>query len=103
MLKFFSVFPPATIQNCAGPERFFVYEKVYTEFCDKVTALVKKMKMGPSLGDPFVDCGSICMGQKQLEHYQRLVDDAVSKDARVLAGGFIPKRTSEFHFERVNK
>ena len=23
-------------QNCAGPERFFVYEKVYDEFCDGV-------------------------------------------------------------------
>jgi hypothetical protein len=28
-------------QNCAGPERFFVYEKVYTEFCDGVTRVVK--------------------------------------------------------------
>merc|ERR1719262_965528 len=36
-------------QNCAGPERFFVYESVFDEFCD-----------------------------------------AVSKGARVLAGGFIP-------------
>jgi acyl-CoA reductase-like NAD-dependent aldehyde dehydrogenase len=23
-------------QNCAGPERFFVYEGIYQEFCDKV-------------------------------------------------------------------
>ena len=77
-------------QNCAGPERFFVYEKVYAEFCDKVTAVVTKMKMGQSLGDPLVDCGSICMGPRQLQHYQRLVDDAVHKGAKVLAGGYIP-------------
>ena len=81
-------------QNCAGPERFFVYEKVYNEFCDKVTAVVKQMKLGPSLGDPTVDCGSICMGPRQLLHYQRLVDDAVGKGARVLAGGVIPNDLS---------
>ena len=77
-------------QNCAGPERFFVYEKVYDEFLDKVAKVVNGMKIGPSLGDPYVDCGSICMGPRQLEHYQRLVDDAKSKGARILAGGFIP-------------
>ena len=82
-------------QNCAGPERFFVYEKVYDEFCDKVTAVVKKMKTGSSLGDPFVDCGAICMGPRQMQHYQRLVDDVVSKGGKVLAGGYIPKAGSE--------
>lgn len=81
-------------QNCAGPERFFVYEKVYDEFCDGVTKIVKGMKIGPSLEDPDVDCGAICMGPKQLLHYQRLVDDAVIKGAKVLAGGFIPSKDS---------
>lgn len=81
-------------QNCAGPERFFVYEKVFDEFCDGVTKVVKKMKIGPSLGDPSVDCGAICMGPKQMLHYQRLVDDAVVKGAKLLAGGFIPGKDS---------
>lgn len=78
-------------QNCAGPERFFVYEKVYDQFCDGVTKVVKQMKTGPSLEDPYVDCGAICMGPRQMQHYQKLVDDAVSKGARVLAGGYIPE------------
>jgi acyl-CoA reductase-like NAD-dependent aldehyde dehydrogenase len=79
-------------QNCAGPERFFIYEKVYDEFCDGVTKVVKNMTWGESsLTDSFVDCGSICMGPKQMNHYQKLVDDAVSKGAKVLYGGFIPK------------
>ena len=81
-------------QNCAGPERFFVYEKVYQEFCDRVVGVVKQMKQGPSLGDPYVDCGAICMGPKQLQAYQRLVDDAVSKGAKLLIGGFIPPANS---------
>ena len=55
---------------------------------------MKGMKTGSSLGDPFVDCGAICMGPKQMEAYQRLVDDAVSKGAKVLSGGFIPGANS---------
>jgi len=78
-------------QNCAGPERFFVYEKVYEEFCDGVVKIVSKMKTGPSLGDPMVDCGAICMGPRQMAHYQKLVDDAVSKGARILNGGSTPQ------------
>jgi acyl-CoA reductase-like NAD-dependent aldehyde dehydrogenase len=81
-------------QNCAGPERFFVYEKVYDEFCDGVTSVVRRMKIGPSLGDAEVDCGAICMGPRQMLHYQKLVDDAVIKGAKVLAGGFIPPKES---------
>eukprot|EP00607_Mallomonas_marina_P003787 CAMPEP_0182430560 /NCGR_PEP_ID=MMETSP1167-20130531/41635_1 /TAXON_ID=2988 /ORGANISM="Mallomonas Sp, Strain CCMP3275" /LENGTH=478 /DNA_ID=CAMNT_0024615799 /DNA_START=337 /DNA_END=1773 /DNA_ORIENTATION=- len=77
-------------QNCAGPERFLVYEGVYQEFCDGVTRVTRELKTGPSLGDTGVDCGAICMGPAQLRHYQRLVDDAVSKGARVLTGGCVP-------------
>lgn len=79
-------------QNCAGPERFFVYEKIYDEFCDGITKIVKRMKQGPSIGDPYVDCGAICMGPNQLLAYQRLVDDAVKKGAKVLSGGYIPDK-----------
>ncbi len=81
-------------QNCAGPERFFVYEKVYDEFCDGVVKIVKQMKIGASLEDPTIDCGAICMGPRQMCHYQKLVDDAVLKGAKVLAGGFIPPANS---------
>jgi hypothetical protein len=34
------------------------------------------------------------MGPQQLMHYQRLVDDALIKGARLLAGGFIPSGPS---------
>lgn len=82
-------------QNCAGPERFFIYEKIYNEFCDKVVKVVSKMKVGASsLADPLIDCGSICMGPRQLQAYQRLVDDAVKKGARLLHGGFIPTNST---------
>lgn len=78
-------------QNCAGPERFFIYDKVYDQFVDGVVKIVKKMKTGSSLNDVYVDCGAITMGPRQLEAYQKLVDDAVSKGAKLLAGGYIAK------------
>lgn len=79
-------------QNCAGPERFIVYDKVYDAFCTHVTALVKTMRQGPPLSSDFVDCGA-CVHPPSLEGYQRLVDDAVDKGAKVLTGG---RRNKEF-------
>jgi len=78
-------------QNCAGPERFFVYEKVFDEFCDKAGAIVNKLSTGPPLAATTPDCGAVAMGPKQIANYQRLVDDAVKKGAKVLAGGYVPK------------
>lgn len=79
-------------QNCAGPERFIVYEKVYDEFCHHVTELVKTLKQGPPLSSDFIDCGA-CVHPPSLDMYQELVDDAVSKGARILTGG---RRNQEY-------
>mmetsp|Transcript_17283 Transcript_17283/g.52001 ORF Transcript_17283/g.52001 Transcript_17283/m.52001 type:complete len:610 (+) Transcript_17283:70-1899(+) len=79
-------------QNCAGPERFLVYDKVYDRFCEHVASLVKAMRQAPPLSSDFVDCGA-CVHPPSLEGYQRLVDDAVAKGARVLVGG---RRNREF-------
>lgn len=79
-------------QNCAGPERFIVYDRVYDAFCEHVSGLVKMLKQAPPLSSDFVDCGA-CVHPPSLEGYQRLVDDAVAKGARVLVGG---RRNKEF-------
>merc|ERR1740121_1937960 len=50
------------------------------------------MRQGPPLSSEYVDRGA-CVHPPSLENYKRLVDDAVSKGARVLAGG---KRNKEF-------
>eukprot|EP00441_Pelagodinium_beii_P036691 CAMPEP_0197626216 /NCGR_PEP_ID=MMETSP1338-20131121/5285_1 /TAXON_ID=43686 ORGANISM="Pelagodinium beii, Strain RCC1491" /NCGR_SAMPLE_ID=MMETSP1338 /ASSEMBLY_ACC=CAM_ASM_000754 /LENGTH=631 /DNA_ID=CAMNT_0043196739 /DNA_START=30 /DNA_END=1925 /DNA_ORIENTATION=+ len=75
-------------QNCAGPERFIVYDGVYVRFCEQVAALVKRLRQGSALGadGEHVDCGA-CVHPPSLENYQRLVDDAKAKGARVLCGG----------------
>eukprot|EP00667_Euglena_gracilis_P005457 EG_transcript_5491 len=77
-------------QNCAGPERFIVYRRVYEPFCQRVATIVHRMRQGPPLSSPLIDCGACCMPQA-LAACQRLVDDAVSKGARILAGGALPK------------
>jgi len=73
-------------QNCAGPERFIVYDKVYESFCNEISTIVKGMKQAPPLSSDFVDCGA-CVHPPSIDNYKRLVDDAVAKGARVLAGG----------------
>jgi len=88
-------------QNCAGPERFLVYESVYEEFCDAVTQIVLKMRQGSPVGSEslaadMVDCGACCMPQS-LARYQALVDDAVSKGAKVLAGGTLQGVTAQLY------
>merc|ERR1740121_1006175 len=50
------------------------------------------MRQGPPLSSEYVDRGA-CVHPPSLQNYQRLVDDAVAKGARVLAGG---KRNKAF-------
>jgi len=82
-------------QNCAGPERFIVYDRVYKDFCDAVVDIVMKMKQGPPLKEDFIDCGANTH-PPSLQNYQKLVDDAVAKGARVLAGGRSSEQEGQF-------
>lgn len=84
-------------QNCAGPERFIVYDKVYDTFCEKISSLVQRLSQGAPLGadGASVDCGA-SVHPPSLENYQRLVEDAKSKGARVLCGGQKAKLEGQF-------
>ncbi|GAQ84711.1 aldehyde dehydrogenase family 22 member A1 [Klebsormidium nitens] len=75
-------------QNCAGAERFYVQEGIYTEFVDRVVGSVNTMRVGPALerGHSDVDMGAVCM-PTHVDHLQSLVDEAVAAGAKVLAGG----------------
>jgi acyl-CoA reductase-like NAD-dependent aldehyde dehydrogenase len=83
-------------QNCAGPERFLVHEAVYDQFCEAVSSIVNSMLQGSSLDSEFVDCGACCMPQS-MSRYQELVDDAVSKGAKVLAGGTLKGMVAQLY------
>ncbi|GFR39785.1 hypothetical protein Agub_g270 [Astrephomene gubernaculifera] len=73
-------------QNCAGGERFLVHDKIYDKFLETVAPLVRGMRQGNPLGEAEVDCGALCMpGLSEKVH--GLVEDAVARGARLLAGG----------------
>ncbi|KAG5178770.1 Aldehyde/histidinol dehydrogenase [Tribonema minus] len=73
-------------QNCCGVERVYAYAAVYDAFCAAAARAVAALRQGPALGRDDVDCGAMVM-PAQLDIVQALVDDAVAKGARLLAGG----------------
>ena len=76
-------------QNCVGAERFFIHDSCYDGLVPRVAEQVRAMRQGHALARPGgtgVDCGAMCM-PGQAERLQLLVEDAVAKGAKVLAGG----------------
>jgi acyl-CoA reductase-like NAD-dependent aldehyde dehydrogenase len=72
-------------QVCLSVERLFVEQSVSDEFAARCVAKTKKLRLGPG-SDPATDVGPMIRPQ----HVQRMVDlveDAVSRGARVLCGG----------------
>ena len=72
-------------QVCLSVERLFVERSVSDEFAARCLAKTKKLRLGPG-NDPTTDVGPMIRPQ----HVQRMVDlveDAVSRGARVLCGG----------------
>eukprot|EP00051_Salpingoeca_urceolata_P031567 m.12052 g.12052 ORF g.12052 m.12052 type:complete len:603 (-) comp4168_c0_seq2:214-2022(-) len=73
-------------QNCIGLERLIVHAAIYDRFVETMAANVSALSQGAPL-DGDVDCGAMTMGSLAMKGIQDLVDDAVSKGARLLAGG----------------
>jgi acyl-CoA reductase-like NAD-dependent aldehyde dehydrogenase len=75
-------------QNCAGAERFIVHTSVAKEFAEKAGAAARAMRQGNPLESEAktVDSGSMCM-PSAVAAVAALVDDAVAKGAKLLAGG----------------
>lgn len=72
-------------QNCVASERVLVFDAAYDRFADIVGGLARQLRQGdPKAG--VVDVGAM-VTPMQLEIVERLVDDAVRRGARVLAGG----------------
>ena len=72
-------------QLCISIERLFVHEAVADEFTRRLAERARAMELGADLAyGP--DMGSLISGT-QLETVTSHVDDAISKGARVLAGG----------------
>lgn len=77
-------------QNCIGIERIFVHKNVHDRFVELALNRVRLIKQGIPLKAAThgysVDVGAMTM-PNSLKHIKSLIDDAVSKGAKLLIGG----------------
>jgi len=78
-------------QICVSAERFFVHEKIHDEFIEKFIKETNKIRVGNGLDK--VDMGPM-VSSKERDRYEKLLKNANSQGAEVLAGG---GRPSEFN------
>jgi succinate-semialdehyde dehydrogenase/glutarate-semialdehyde dehydrogenase len=82
-------------EACTAANRFYVHEKVQDEFTRKLTAKMAGLKMGNGLDDG-VALGPLVNAEGR-DKVVELVDDAVSKGAKILAGGKRPDGPGFFY------
>src|SRR5947209_750827 len=82
-------------EACTAANRFYVQEKVHDEFARKLTAKMGGLKMGNGLDDG-VALGPLVNAEGR-DKVVELVDDAVSKGAKILTGGKRPDGTGYFY------
>jgi succinate-semialdehyde dehydrogenase/glutarate-semialdehyde dehydrogenase len=82
-------------EACTSANRFYVHEKIHDAFAEKFTARMRGLKLGNGL-DEGVAIGPLVNAEARAK-VKRLVDDAVNKGARVLAGGEIPDGKGFFY------
>src|SRR5205085_8028298 len=75
-------------EACTAANRFYVHEKVHDEFSKKLTDKMAGLKMGNGLDDG-VALGPLVNAEGR-DKVVELVDDAVSKGAKILTGGKQP-------------
>ena len=83
-------------QVCIAPSRFYIHERIGREFTEVAVELAKKLKLGNGLEDG-VQVGPM-FESTALEKTRGLVDDAVSKGAKLLTGGERSKRFDRGYF-----
>ncbi len=86
-------------QTCVCTNRFYVHEKVYDAFAQKLVAAVEKLKVGNGLEEgvtqgPLIDQAAV---DKVSEH----VADALKLGGRVLTGGKQPELGGQFYLPTV--
>lgn len=72
-------------QTCVAANRFLVQSEIYDKFLDKLTQEMKNLKMGDG-SQPGIKLGPL-INEAQFHKISSMVDDAVSKGAKVEAGG----------------
>src|SRR5437762_11764388 len=82
-------------EACTAANRFYVHEKVQDEFSRKLTAKMAGLKMGNGLDDG-VALGPLVNAEGR-DKVVELVEDALSKGAKILTGGKRPDGTGYFY------
>jgi succinate-semialdehyde dehydrogenase / glutarate-semialdehyde dehydrogenase len=72
-------------QLCLAPTRFFVHESVYRRFAESFVERTRKLKLGNGF-DAGIDMGPLANARRR-DSLASLVDDALVRGARALAGG----------------
>jgi len=72
-------------QTCVCANRFLVQDGIYDEFADKLAVAVSEMKVGDGMQDGITQGPLI--NEEAVEKVEEHISDAVSKGARILAGG----------------
>lgn len=74
-----------TGQTCICANRFYIHEKVYDEFVEKLSAKMKDFKVGPGLAEGTTHGPLI--HSKALDKVESLLKDATDKGAKIVVGG----------------
>lgn len=72
-------------QTCVSSNRFFIQEEVFDEFVKKITVAVERLVIGDGKENG-VTIGPL-VNEAQLNKVSAIVEEAKSKNAKVLAGG----------------
>ena len=72
-------------QTCVCANRIYVHDNIYQAFAEKFVQEVQKFKVGNGLEDG-VQIGPL-INEKAVLKAQQLIDDAVSKGAKIACGG----------------
>ncbi|WP_405543813.1 succinic semialdehyde dehydrogenase [Streptomyces phaeochromogenes] len=84
-------------QLCISIERLYVHESVADAFVERFATRTRAMRLGKSLSYG-AEMGSL-VGERQLETVTRHVEEAVSKGARLVAGGVARPDIGPYFFE----
>jgi succinate-semialdehyde dehydrogenase/glutarate-semialdehyde dehydrogenase len=82
-------------EACTAANRFYVHEKVHDEFAKKLTDKMAGLKMGNGLQDG-IALGPLVNAEGR-DKVIELVEDAVTKGAKVLTGGKTPSGKGFFY------
>lgn len=74
-------------QVCAAAERFYVHERIYAEFMERLVHHTARIRVGNGLER--VDMGPLA-SRRELTRYLRLLEAATGEGAKVLVGGDRP-------------